>query len=424
LILHIDLSTGASGDKLMGALLELCESLEVASFDDLLAVAQALVADVVINRTQVIRGGINATHLTVQEFDEQGEPAHTHRSWSDIRKLIEVATQSGAISKTTATLATTAFEFVANAEAAVHGVPVEQVHFHEVGAADSIIDIVCSSFLLDKLQPTAVFATALALGNGTVVCAHGELPVPAPATARIIAGFCSAGGMVYAGVHQGELTTPTGAALIRTFVTDFAPLPCSQPLTIGCGAGSREIPGTANVVRIIAAAPKDLAGLKANPDTNLSVEGIAELQANIDHRSSEALAFICEKLLELGALDVWQESITMKKGRLAIKLCLICHVNQAQEFAKQILELTGSLGVRSRYIERTVVPRKVVIIDTPYGEVPFKATEFGDPGNRTTWIRPEHDAVAIIAKQQDLDYQTLYDKLIELGAKVKGKGSC
>lgn len=459
MILHLDLSTGASGDKLFGALLELCEEQGLLSFNELASKAQEILPHVVLKREQVVRGGIAATHLTVHEDASQHnddsphshahsdahcqakhdhephlrspnrlphhhdaphdepcscEPHHhhgTHRSWGSIRALIEDAAACSVISQATAELALSVFTRVALAEAKVHGVEPDKVHFHEVGAADSIIDIVFNSLLLDTLQPSAVYATPLALGHGTLICEHGELPVPAPATGEILAGSSVP---VYASGHKGELTTPTGAALIAEFVTQFAPLPCSRPLAAGYGAGSREIPDAPNILRAISAEPAPLWGLEAQEDSLLFVEGLTQLECNIDHLSAEALAFACEELLADGALDVWQEPIVMKKGRLASKLMVLTKPERATELAERIIELTGSLGVRSAYLERTVVPRTVLTLETPYGLVPFKAAEMGAPSQRKHWLRPEHDAVAHLCREHNLKYPDLYAELQEI----------
>jgi uncharacterized protein (TIGR00299 family) protein len=297
----------------------------------------------------------------------------------------------------------------------VHGVAPDSVHFHEVGAADSIVDVVLNSFLLLKLNPEAVYATPLALGNGTFICEHGELPVPAPATAEIL---IHSEVPVYASSHEGELTTPTGAALIAEFVTSFAPLPCSRPVALGFGAGSREVPGAANVLRALSAEPALLAGLKARPDEQLFVEGVTQLECNLDHLSAEAIAFACEELLAAGALDVWQEPIVMKKGRLATKLIMLAAPEQATGLAGKIIEFTGTLGVRSSYLERTVIPREVLTLDTSYGPVPFKAAEAGPPSQRTQWLRPEHDDVARLAREHGLAYSQLYAELQEYAEKL------
>ncbi|MDR3052448.1 MAG: nickel pincer cofactor biosynthesis protein LarC [Coriobacteriales bacterium] len=404
MILHADLSTGASGDKFMGALLELCERVGAARFEDLVRVGCALVPGISIQRTHPVKSGIRATHITIEEHN-----APT-RTWHQIRALIEDAASAGVFSAGTRDRAIAAFAAVALAEAEVHGREPDHVHFHEVGGADSIVDIVGSSFLLEALAPTALYTTPLALGFGSFVCAHGQMPVPAPATARLIEGL-----PVYAGAHGGELTTPTGAALARAFVTNWEPLPPIVPAATGYGAGSRDLAGAANVLRIIAGEPTTLAGLKARDA--YTIEGCTLLSTNIDHLSPEALAFACEELLAAGALDVWQEPITMKKGRLAVRLCTLVSPAKAQDFAEKIGALTGSLGIRGSYMERTIVPRSIITIDTAYGLVPFKAAELGAPIERRTWLRPEHEAVAAIARKHGLDYNELYEELLDFATR-------
>jgi uncharacterized protein (TIGR00299 family) protein len=321
------------------------------------------------------------------------------------------------------------------------------VHFHEVGAADSIVDMVCTSYLFTLLAPTAVFATPLALGNGTLLCAHGELPVPAPATARLIEGL-----PVYASAHDGELTTPTGAALARTFVTHWEPLPLMRPVAFGYGAGTRELSGTANVVRVLVgedaggedferedsdAVPGFGRGPVCGPTPTLRLEGCLLLETNIDHLSAEALAFACEELLTAGALDVWQEPIVMKKGRLAVRLSALIHPLRSLSFIEKMMAVTGSLGVRRRFVERVVTPREIVVYDTPYGPVPFKVARFLDPSgsldspdssnssrpsgpsfgspspetSAPIWLRPEHDTLARIAREYQINYAQLAKEL-------------
>jgi uncharacterized protein (TIGR00299 family) protein len=457
MILHFDFSTGASGDKLLGALLEVSETLGTASFADVERIGTALVPDVRIERTRMDRGGIQGTGITVTEHDA---PV---RHWHEIRSLIENAGNAGTLPKDAAALARSAFETIARAEANVHGCAVEHVHFHEVGAADSIIDICCSSFLLTQLRPEAVFATPLALGSGSFTCSHGEMSVPAPATARLIEGL-----PVYAGPHDGELTTPTGAALARAFVSAWEPLPCMRPVAVGYGVGSRVIPGAPNVVRALAGATASLAGLRGSGsgsgsgdtddsgsgdadgddggtgakgsdsgvvrlsgddnhgagtdvDTDaknadgtagaFALEGCALLETNIDHLSPEALAFACEELLASGALDVWQEPIVMKKGRLAVRLCVLTPAGMAQGFAERVIALTGSLGVRSSAVERLCAPRETIAQDTPYGTVVYKTAHIATPDGRIKLQRPEYEDIARIARQQGLDFNALYEEL-------------
>jgi uncharacterized protein (TIGR00299 family) protein len=399
MILHFDFSTGASGDKVLGALVELGESLGVVRFEDVQRLGEALVPGVRVERTRITVGGVAATGINVEE---EGAPV---RHWHGIRSQIEQAGAAGLLSPRATTLSLEAFGAIAEAEAAVHGCDVGQVHFHEVGAADSIIDICCSSFILEKIGPQSVFATPLALGFGTFVCSHGELPIPAPATARLIVGL-----PVYAGVHEGELTTPTGAALAKVFVTDWEALPTVRPRALGYGGGTRTIPGAANVVRAIAG--ESIVADEAVMPSFL-VEGCALLETNIDHLSPEALAFACEELLGLGALDVWQVPITMKKGRLAVRLCVLSPASAAQSFAESVIELTGSLGVRRSYVERTVVPREISREDSPYGQVAYKAALVATPGGAVKLRRPEYEDVARIAREQGLDFNALYAELLQ-----------
>ena len=446
-ILHLELSTGASGDKLLGALLEVCEAIGVASFEDLKRIGHSLVPGIQLKRSRVSRGGIAATHLEIWE------PDAPVRHWSEIREMIESFAAAGGLPPAAAKRALLAFELIAKAEAFVHGQPIDHVHFHEVGAADSILDIVGSCFLLDALAPRVVYATPLALGSGTFTCAHGILPVPAPATARIIASarrvadsdfsdgsdaFCNTEEAdnpedtddlparskmpempeiseipeipalpVYAGAFEGELTTPTGAALVRSFVTHFAPLPHTTVKAIGHGAGSREIAGAANVVRALLG--------HATDESPLALEGCIILESNIDHRTPEAMAYICDDLLKRGALDVWQEPITMKKGRLAVKLCLLCTPVDAPRLSELVITATGTLGVRRRYVERIVAPRSYITLETPYGPVPYKVAGFLEPDMPNNWLRPEFDTVSALARLHELDYQLLYDDLLQMG---------
>lgn len=401
-ILYFDFSTGASGDKILGALIDVCENLNVASFKDIEHLGGVLVPDAKITRRVHDQGGIQASGIVVTEN------APTHRHWHNIRELVESARKQGALSKRALELSLTAFSLIAEAEAKVHGVGVEQVHFHEVGAADSIIDICCSCFLLDRLAPAAVYASPLALGFGTFMCSHGELPVPAPATALIIEGL-----PVYAGVHAGELTTPTGAALATIFVSNWQPLPHCVPHAVGYGGGTRTIKGASNVVRVLAA---ELLGLSSAKDPapldDYVLEGCALLETNIDHLSPEALAYACEELMSRGALDVWQESITMKKGRLAVRLCVLATAVSVQEFAVSIIELTGSLGVRSSFVERVVVRRKLLAKETAYGSVAYKTALIATASGSIKLQRPEYEDVARIAREQGLDFNTLYKELL------------
>lgn len=413
MILHGDFSTGAAGDKLLGALLEIGEHSGHYTFERLYTVAAALIPSLVIERDEVRRCGVMATHLSIHEISP------TVRTWQTIRAMIEQGGCKGILSAGTVERSLRTFDLLAQAEARVHGVALDAVHFHEVGAADSIVDIVGSCLLLDALSVDHFFATPLALGSGTVVCSHGTLPVPAPATAALVEGI-----PVYEGTAQGELTTPTGAALLKANVTVWGPLETIVPQAIGYGAGSRDLQGYANVVRMIYGArnvPCDTEGQHhtigvENPDqSGFSVEGCVLFETNIDHLAPEEVAFVCEELLAQGAFDVWQQSITMKKGRLAVVLSALTAPGDEERFARSLSSLTGSLGVRRRYVERTIAPRVSFSLETPYGTVPYKAMVTDSPIARFSWVRPEHESVARIARELGVDYHMLQKELTAYG---------
>lgn len=395
MILFADLSSGASGDKLLAALMGIAESQGLMSFPELQDTMSQLIPSTQMERVDVERSHVCAPHIEVTDAHPQPQ-----RSWHDIAALIRRAP----ISDGARERAYHAFERIAQAEAEAHGVDVDEVHFHEVGATDSIADIVGVSILLDALNPDAFICTPMALGFGSVQCAHGILPVPAPATAAIVEGV-----PVYAGAIEGELTTPTGASLIVCNATSFEPLPLCTPLCTCLGAGSNDFEGMANVVRIIAA---------DEPRGSLRLEQVTLLESNVDHISPENSAFAVRELLDAGALDVWQTPITMKKGRLAIMLSVLCLPKDADRLAKQAHRLTGTLGIRRRSLVRSVLERELCTLNTRFGQVGYKTASL-DEGEDTEfaqhWVRPEADDVARIAHERELPYAEVETYLIRLG---------
>jgi uncharacterized protein (TIGR00299 family) protein len=426
MIVHLDLSTGASGDKLLAALLGIAEQTGAYSLTRLQGDLASLVPGAVVTRTDVSRGGISAPHIEVRSLladvhDHSDPPTHDRRSWKDIRELIEGSDLPDDVRG----YALSGFMRIAEAEARVHGTTPEKVHFHEVGALDSIVDIVGCALLrcaLEALEETGqhaalqITATPIALGSGTVTCAHGILPVPAPATAQLVIGL-----PVEAGSASGELTTPTGAALVADMVTAWGPLPPMRPLALGYGAGSRQLPGVANVLTAIigtqfgipttpTATPAPFAHSHACDDRTAAtaddrivpinhVEGVILLETNLDHLSGEAASFACDAILSKGALDVWQEPLTMKKGRLGIGLCVLSRPLDADFLAECIQLTTGTLGVRRSYLERYTAMRGEDELVTSQGRVHFKsmcvrdAREEGRSKTSRRWVRPEADDV-------------------------------
>jgi len=303
---------------------------------------------------KVKRGGISAT-----QFHVQWEEQKSHRHLSGIVKIIE----RGALSDRARANALAIFRKLAEAEAAAHDVPIEKVHFHEVGAVDSISDIVGACVALDQLDINEVYCSPVNTGSGTVQTEHGILPVPAPATARLLIGA-----PVYAQGPTMELTTPTGAALAATLSRSFGPLPPMRVARTGHGAGSRDFPGQPNVLRVIL-------GETTPADEALTVSVI---EANIDDLNPQVLAWSAERLFDAGALDVTIEPIIMKKGRPGTLLRVIAKPEDREMLAQQIFAETSTLGIRVYSVERRVRARTFTEVETPYGKVRVKVSSEGD----------------------------------------------
>ncbi len=378
---YLDCSTGVSGDKLLGALLDAGTADGRFTAEDLAAIAAQLAPEARVVVERVSSRGVSALGVRVLA-DEQ---PHS-RSWSEIRTSIGAADLPAPVAE----MALRAFGALAQAEATVHGTTVDDVHFHEVGAIDSIVDMVGACAGLHALGITSLLATPVAVGSGTVETSHGTLPVPAPATALLLQ---SAAVPVVTGPASGELTTPTGAALLAACVERFSAMPPLTITGIGYGAGTRDI-GVPNVCRLILGQESPVA--HREPGDGLAVESVAVLETNLDHLSPEELAFACEELLAEGALDVWQTPVVMKKGRLAVVLSVLAAEADAPRLAARVSELTGSLGVRVRTAERFVAPREVLEVPTEWGVVRVKA----GAGR----LRPEHEDVARIARETGHSY--------------------
>jgi uncharacterized protein (TIGR00299 family) protein len=323
---------------------------------DQTAIANAVAslgAGATVSFEKVKRAGIAATKYHVHI-----EPQHAHRHLSHIVKMIEAAE----LSERARANAIAVFRRLGEAEAEVHAIPIEKVHFHEVGAADSIADIVGACVALDQLDASAVICSAVNVGSGTVQTEHGVLPVPAPATARLLAGA-----PVYASGPAMELATPTGAA-VAAALGSFGTLPPMKISRSGYGAGSRDFPGQPNVLRAIL-------GEIVQADEALAV---AVIEANIDDLNPQVLAYSAERLLESGALDVTLEPIVMKKGRPGSLLRVIARPADRERLAQLIFAETSTLGVRVYAAERRVRPRSFAEVETPYGKVRVKVSSEGD----------------------------------------------
>ena len=328
----------------------------------------SLQCDATVSFDKTVRGGVSATKYKVATRESK-----THRHLSHIVKMIEGA-KITARSKETAIAI---FQCLGEAEATVHNVPIEKVHFHEVGAADSIADIVGAAVAFDSLDVSAVVCSPINVGSGTVQTEHGLLPVPAPATARLLMGK-----PIYVQGPAVELATPTGAAIAVTMASRFGVLPALKLESIGYGAGDRDFPNQANVLRVFLGQP-----LAVSESLIVSV-----LEANIDDLTPQVLAYATERLLESGALDVTLQPLVMKRGRPGQLVRVIARPEHQEALAQILFAETSTLGVRIHTAERRVQTRTTTEVDTPYGKVHMKVSGGGG-------FAPEYEDCRRLARQ-------------------------
>jgi len=384
-LLYLDLFSGASGDMLLGALTDLGLSL-----DDLRAdLAKMDLSGYELEAERQVRHGLTGTRLHVRDL-AQAQPA---RHLSDVRRLIQESTLSPRVKSRSLA----AFERLGRIEAGIHGLDLEEVHFHEVGAVDSLVDIVGFAAGLKRLGVTQVYASPVPLGSGTIETAHGRLPVPAPATLALLA---EVGAPTCPHPAQTEIVTPTAAALLAEFATfSYPPM---RVQSVGYGFGQKEFPW-ANAVRawIGEAAP-------AGPER----DQVVLLACNLDDATGEEVAYAVERLFAAGALDVWCTPVQMKKGRPGIVLSVLVPVEQAEALADVVLRETPTLGVRFSTVERVKAVRRVRQVETPWG--PVRVKEKWLDGECFT-ISPEYEDCARIAREQGLPLQAVVEAVRQVG---------
>ncbi|MDQ3365431.1 MAG: nickel pincer cofactor biosynthesis protein LarC [Myxococcota bacterium] len=312
---------------------------------------------------------------------------HAHYHYGDIRqRIVDAPLPPGTLRR-----ALDIFDRLARAEAKLHGTTVELVALHEVGALDSVVDIVGTAAALDWLDPAAVTCTSVAMGHGTLHCAHGVMPVPAPAALEVLR---DAGGVMADGGLARELCTPTGAAILAATVTQWTGPPTGRPVAIGWGAGDSDLADRANVVRVVALAPQ-----------TLPADAVWQLEANLDDMSPELCGPAAEAVFAAGALDVWWSPITMKKGRPALVLSALVPDAAKAAVVTAILRETTTIGVRYARVERTVLARRTVEVATRYGTIPVKVAA---DGATVMNAAPEYEACAAAAKQHGVPVKLVF----------------
>jgi uncharacterized protein (TIGR00299 family) protein/uncharacterized protein (TIGR00268 family) len=393
--LYFECNMGAAGDMLMAALLELHSNPD----DFMKRLNRIGIPGTNITAEPSLKCGIKGTHITVTINGEKEEEEHHHSSFHTLGHLIEHLNISDAVKKN----ALAVYKLLAEAESQVHGVPVNQIHFHEVGEMDAVADIVGVCMLIEELAPELILASPVNLGSGYVKCTHGILPVPAPATAFILQNV-----PIYNNDTNGELCTPTGAALLKYFAKKFCKMPVMKVAGIGYGAGKKDFE-TTNCLR----------AYMGNADS--INEEVIELVCNLDDMTPEALAFAQQLLLDKGALDVYTTPIVMKKGRAGFSFTCMCRLNDRDKMLPLIFKHTTTLGVREYSSNRYALQREQTEIETEFGKMRIKTSQ----GFGTRKSKLEYEDVAALAKKHNcslaktevcIKYEKLKNYLRELGS--------
>jgi hypothetical protein len=422
-IAYLECFSGMSGDMFLGALVDAGVAPQT-----LVETVAALNLGARLEFSRVVRSGISATKVDVwvdgekdlprEEYWERKEHNHEHshanhehshshsgetragtltphqhshsRGLREIRQIISASS----ISQTTKKTAIRIFEALGQAEAKIHNTSVESVHFHEVGAVDALVDIVCAAVGAEALGVEQIICSPLNVGGGTVKCAHGIFPVPAPATVELLKDA-----PVYSSGVQAELVTPTGAAIVRTLASRFAAFPEMKIEKSGYGAGSRDFPGHPNVVRLTIGE-----SVSSALAANTSSETITVLEANLDDLNPQVFGYVMDRLFEEGALDAFGLPVQMKKNRPGMLLTVLCKTEDAGKLTKLIFTETTTLGVRRRDEMRQTLARRWESVGTPWGEVRIK---IGSMNGTVTNYAPEYEDCRQIAAEHHVPLKTV-----------------
>ncbi len=415
-ILYFDCFSGISGDMTLAALLDLGVGKEQLVNE----LKKIHLHGWEIELSETAKHGIGAKHVEVILEDEKhshhghhhhhehtpdhghhhhdghehhhhhhGEHGHVHRNMSDIARMID---DSG-ISEGAKDLAKRIFMRLAIAEAKVHGTTPDKVHFHEVGAVDSIIDIVGTAICIDILSPDQVYSSVLHDGYGFVNCQHGMIPVPVPAVTEVLANA----GVSFKQLDiEGEMMTPTGAAIVTELAQRFGPMPEMKVVKTGYGAGKKDFP-IPNILRVVMGEAVSSAGS----------DRVTVIETNIDDTTPEIMGYVMDKLLQAGARDVFFTPVYMKKGRPATMISIICDNSAVAVMEDILFRETSTIGVRKHEVARTCLPRKAVTIPTPYGEVKAKETHYKEVKRLTL----EYDDACRLAKENGVSLKDIYGSL-------------
>jgi uncharacterized protein (TIGR00299 family) protein len=423
--LYLDIFSGISGDMFLGAMVDLgvdfnaleaeLKKLKLEGYTLSANRRQKCAIDGVKFDVHLADGG-EGDHSHSHSHDHSHEHSHSHahehshehshgsddghghsRNFAQISEMIHKSTLSDWVKQKSVAV----FQRVANAEGKIHGMPPFEVHFHEVGAVDSIVDIVGGCIALELLGKPRVRSGPVIEGTGFIMCAHGRFPIPAPATLNILA---ERGVAITQCEEPNELITPTGAALIAEFAEDFGPMRNLTPEKVGFGLGTRDCETRPNVLRAVLG--KETASTGGN---DWETDTISVLETNLDDISSEVLGDFVERALKAGALDVIHTAIQMKKNRPGVQLSVLCAEGDADKFCEMILRETSAFGVRRTLTERRKLQRETKTVSTPHGEVTVK---LGLLNGEVVQVAPEYESCRAIAAQADVPLKAVYDAAV------------
>ena len=391
-LLYYDCFSGISGDMNLGALIDLGVPKELL----INSVEKLGIRGCGIAVSRERRRGIEGVRVEVSELSRPDADVHHppgHRTFRDIVRLLQGSSLSEAVKEKSLHI----FTIIAEAEAKVHGHPVEEVHFHEIGAVDSIVDIVGAAVGLDYLKVDRVLSSPVQVGGGFVRCAHGLLPVPAPATAEILRGI-----PVRSGSVPFETTTPTGAAILAATVNDFTETIHFVPVRVGYGVGHRdtEIP---NVLRIFLGEMKE-----AVPDEDVETQEAWLVECNIDDMNPELYGPVLDALFEKGAYDAFLTPIIMKKSRPAVIVSILCGAEQLTGIEEVLWLQTTTLGLRARKVTKKMLRRDVTVRTTKYGDISVKNAYFR---GRKIKSKPEYEECLKLAREKGVTLKEIYESL-------------
>lgn len=377
--LYIECNMGAAGDMLCAAFADLYDDKRALE-REIASIGLPSISVTLESRKSSSIMGAYCKVLCNGESEAENSINLENHSFRDISSVISIINSLN-VSNNIKFNAINIYNLIAEAESKVHGEKVSEVHFHELGMLDAVADVVLCCYLIDKIKADRIIASPINVGNGNIKCAHGVLPVPAPATSEILRGV-----PFYKSEYNTELCTPTGAAILKYFADEFTDIPMITAEKIGIGVGSKEL-NSPNIIRVF---------LSNEEETDT----VTELNCNIDDMTGEEISFACDCLFEAGALDVFITPVFMKKNRPAYLLTVICNNSDKDKISKCIFKNTKTLGIRINKCSRLILSRKVKTVNTPFGEIEVKYSS----GYNTEIVKIEYESVKNIARANNLSF--------------------